>query len=144
MTDTPPPQGFSPHFRKSGLTDPWEPLYSEVLEDRVRIGLYLREAHCNSRGLVHGGLIATLADNAMGLSCAQVCKAQGEAVKGLVTISLHTDFVSSASLGSWLVVDTHFVKAGRSVCFAQATVSADEKIVATASGTFKMLIDREG
>lgn len=22
------PEGFEPHFRKSGLTDPWEPLYS--------------------------------------------------------------------------------------------------------------------
>ena len=44
-----PPEGFEPHFRKSGLTDPWEPLYSVRDEARVRIGLFLREPHCNSR-----------------------------------------------------------------------------------------------
>ena len=27
MTDTDIPDGFEPHFRKSPLTDPWEPLY---------------------------------------------------------------------------------------------------------------------
>ena len=30
---TAPPEGFAPHFRKSPLTDPWEPLYSRVLPD---------------------------------------------------------------------------------------------------------------
>lgn len=139
MSNQAPPTGFTPHFRKSGLTDPWEPLYSLVEPDRVKIGLYLGEAHCNSRGLVHGGLIATLADNSMGLSCAQLAKAGGEDVQGLVTISLHTDFVSSAKLGAWMEVDTDYVKTGRSVCFAQAKVIADGDVIATASGTFKML-----
>lgn len=139
MTDQTPPQGFAPHFRKSGLTDPWEPLYSQTLPDRVQIGLFLGEAHCNSRGLVHGGLIAALADNAMGLSCGQVARAAGSDVKGLVTISLHADYVSSARLGAWLVVDTDYVKVGRTVCFTQAKVLADGEVVATASGTFKVL-----
>ena len=139
MTDLAPPDGFSPHFRRSNVTDPWEPIYSRVLPDRVQIGLYLREPHCNSRGLVHGGLIATLADNAMGLSCGQVSKASNSDVKGLVTISLTTDYVSSARLGAWLVVDTDFVKVGRSVTFAQAKIFGDGKVIATASATFKVL-----
>jgi hypothetical protein len=36
MTDTSAitdiPDGFEPHFRKSPLTDPWEPLYSKRTE----------------------------------------------------------------------------------------------------------------
>jgi hypothetical protein len=28
MSDTEIPVGFERHFRRSGLTDPWEPLYS--------------------------------------------------------------------------------------------------------------------
>jgi len=71
------PDGFKPHFRKSNLTDPWEPIYSSVLEDRVQIGLYLDEPHCNARGFVHGGLISALSDNAMGLSCVQVLRSAG-------------------------------------------------------------------
>ena len=73
---TAPPDGFEPHFRKSSLTEPWEPIYSQRLDDRVVIGLYAREPHTNSRGMVHGGLIAALADNAMGLSCVQVLSAR--------------------------------------------------------------------
>src|SRR5262249_17921287 len=59
------PEGYSPHFRKSPLIEPWEPLYSKQLPDRVVIGLEVRRVHCNSRGLAHGGLISALADNAM-------------------------------------------------------------------------------
>ena len=65
------PAGFEPHFRKSPFTDPWEPLYSRRTETSVSLGLRLARSHTNSRGLIHGGLIASLADNAMGYSCAQ-------------------------------------------------------------------------
>ena len=82
MADRAPPEGFQPHFRKSPLTDPWEPLYSKVLPDRVVIGLYVREPHTNSRGMLHGGLIAALADNAMGLSCGQVLDGGGSQAGG--------------------------------------------------------------
>ena len=55
----------------------------------VQLGLRAREAHANSRGMVHGGLITALADNAMGLSCGD----QIEGVTGLVTINLSVDFI---------------------------------------------------
>ena len=35
MTDTDIPAGFEPHFRKSPLTDPWEPLYSKKTDKAV-------------------------------------------------------------------------------------------------------------
>ena len=37
--DTDIPAGFEPHFRKSPLTDPWEPLYSKRTDKAVIIGL---------------------------------------------------------------------------------------------------------
>ena len=86
------PEGFEPHFRKSPFTDPWEPLYSRRGEKSVAIGLRLAKPHTNSRGLIHGGLIASLADNAMGYSCSQ---ALGWTAS-LVTISLAVDFVGRA------------------------------------------------
>ena len=133
------PEGFSPHFKKSEFTNPWEPLYSSILNDRVLIGLYLSKAHCNSRGFVHGALIAAVADNAMGLSCGQILKSSNSKATGLLTISLHTDYTSTAKVGAWLVVNTDFIKCGRSVCFARSFVKADEKVIATSSATFKVL-----
>ena len=66
-----PPPGFAPHFRKSPVTDAWEPLFSRRADGVVEIGFRASRPHANGRGFVHGGLISALADNAMGLSCAE-------------------------------------------------------------------------
>lgn len=138
MTSPMPPEGFKPHFRKSGFTAPWEPLYSKVTSEKVIIGLFLSEAHCNSRGMVHGGLIASLCDNAMGLSCIQVLKSEKRDVSGLVTVNLSTDYLGSARLGQWMTVDTVLVKTGGTLAFASSLVEADGELVAKSGATFRI------
>jgi acyl-coenzyme A thioesterase PaaI-like protein len=87
--------------------------------------------------MLHGGLIAALADNAMGLSCGQVLAAQDrKAQGGLVTVSMATDFIGAAKMGQWVEVDTQYVKAGRTLCFAQAFVTADGEVIARADARF--------
>jgi uncharacterized protein (TIGR00369 family) len=139
MSDTHIPEGFEPHFRKSPFTDPWEPLYSKKTEKAVIMGLRLARPHTNARGLIHGGLIAALADNAMGYSCAQ---ATGWA-SSLVTISLAIDFVGSAEIGQWLSVESEVIRTGSTICFAQSLIKADEAVIARASGTFRV-VRKEG
>ena len=138
MTAPDIPQGFEPHFRQSPFTDPWEPLFSRQEARKVVIGLWLRDVHCNSRGMVHGGLIASLADNAMGLSAAAALRTEGRDVAGLVTLSLTTDYLGSGHIGDWLDIDTHFVKTGGSICFTDCLVHADERPIARASASFKI------
>lgn len=137
-TQKPPPEGFASHYRKSPLTDPWEPLYSRNTGKAVHIGLWLDERHTNSRGLAHGGLISALADNAMGLSCGL----HVENVGGLVTIGLAIDFLSSAAAGQWLEVAPDVVKAGSTLAFAQCLVTADGKACARGNATFSVLKSR--
>jgi uncharacterized protein (TIGR00369 family) len=139
MSDTHIPEGFEPHFRKSPFTDPWEPLYSKKTEKAVIMGLRLARPHTNARGLIHGGLIAALADNAMGYSCAQ---AMGWA-SSLVTISLAIDFVGSAEIGQWLSVESEVIRTGSTICFAQSLIKADEAVIARASGTFRVVRKKE-
>ena len=129
------PEGFERHFRSSPLTEPWEPIYSKKMERAVIIGLWLAEPHTNSRGLIHGGLIAALADNAMGLSCSV---ASTEPLS-LLTISLSIDYLGSAEKGQWLEIDTNFVKVGGSICFAQCLVTANGAPCARGNATFKAL-----
>ena len=135
MSDTHIPEGFEPHFRKSPFTDPWEPLYSKKTEKAVIMGLRLARPHTNARGLIHGGLIAALADNAMGYSCAH---AMGWA-SSLVTISLAIDFVGSAEIGQWLSIESEVIRTGSTICFAQSLIKADEAVIARASGTFRVV-----
>ena len=134
-----PPDPFTLHTRHSPLTTPWEPIYADVRADRWVLGIEIREPHCNSRGAPHGGLIAALADNAMGLSCGVVLTALKIPSAGLVTVSLSLDYLAAAALGQWLEFDTDFIKPGKSLCFAEATVRADGKPVARAHATFKVV-----
>ena len=135
MTATDIPEGFKPHFRKSPFTDPWEPLYSKKTDKVVIMGLRLAKPHTNARGLIHGGLIASLADNAMGYSCAQT---MGWA-SSLVTISLAVDFVGSAEIGQWLAVESEVIRTGSTICFAQSLIKADDAVIARANGTFRVV-----
>jgi uncharacterized protein (TIGR00369 family) len=135
MTASDIPEGFEPHLRKSPLTEPWEPLYAKKTEKAVIIGLRLARPHTNGRGLIHGGLIAALSDNAMGYSCAQATGG----TTSFVTISLSVDFVGSAAIGQWLAVESEVIRTGGTICFAQCLVKADDAVIARASGTFRVV-----
>jgi uncharacterized protein (TIGR00369 family) len=129
------PEGYEPHFRKSPFTDPWEPLYSRKTDKSVSMGLRLGKAHTNARGLIHGGLIASLADNSMGYSCAQ---ATGWTTS-FVTVSLAVDYVGSAEIGQWLAVDCEVIKTGNTLCFAQSLIKADDTVIARANAAFRVV-----
>lgn len=132
------PEGYVPHFRKSAFTDPWEPLYSHVLPHQISLGTVLREAHCNSRGIIHGGFISAIADNAMGLSCAQMMKAEGREMKNLVTVNLSVDFTGMAKVRDWIATDSEVVKLGGSLGFVRCQMKTRDTIVARANATFKI------
>lgn len=133
------PAGFEPHFRKSPLTEPWEPLYSRRTDKAVIIGLRLAKPHTNGRGLIHGGLIAALSDNAMGYSCAQAMGWNNS----LVTIGLVVDFIGTAQIGQWLAIETEVLRTGSTICFAQSLIKADDVVIARANATFRVVPNRE-
>ena len=134
------PAGFERHFRRSPLTEPWEPIYSKMTDRAVIIGLRLAKPHTNGRGLIHGGLIAALADNAMGHSCGH----QMGGMSSLVTISLAVDFIGTAQVGQWLAVEPEVIKTGSTICFAQSLIKADEVVIARANGTFRVVPKKDG
>ena len=133
------PEGFERHFRQSPLTDPWEPLYSKRTDKAVIIGLRLARPHTNARGMIHGGLIAALADSAMGHSCGHVMMGSSS----LVTIGLAVDFVGTAQVGQWLAVEPEVIKTGGTICFAQSLIKSDGVVIARANGTFRVVPKKE-
>ena len=132
------PSDYAPHFRKSAFTDPWEPLYSLITPEQISLGTILRDAHCNSRGIIHGGFISAIADNAMGLSCVQIMKGEGRDVKSLVTVNLSVDFTGMAKIGDWIATDSEVVKLGGSLGFVRTRLVTDASIIARANATFKL------
>lgn len=138
---THPPDGFVPHDRSSPVTDPWAPLFSARGPAQVRIGFHLGPQHCNARGMLHGGVIAALVDNAMGLSLGA---ALGEAAKiagasGIVTTSLSVDYLGAAQIGQWVEIAPRVVKASSGSGVVDALVKADGEIIARANASFRIL-----
>lgn len=127
------PESFAPHFRKSPLTDPWEPLYSKKEDGAVILAAHVRVPHVNGRGFAHGGFLTALADNAMGLTCVE--RSGGET--SFVTVGLSVDFLGSARIGQWLEVRTDFTKLGKTLSFARCLVRADDEVCARANATFR-------
>ena len=64
-----------------------------VVGDRVEVTLPLEERHLNQLGIAHGGAVATLADNSMGLACLVVAQSL------LVTVEFKISFVRPARKG---------------------------------------------
>jgi uncharacterized protein (TIGR00369 family) len=132
------PSGFAPHFRKSPVTDPWEPLYSRRRGDAVDLLLEVSAAHCNSRGFLHGGVLAALCDNVMGLSLGA---ALNNANANIVTITLTLDYLGSAKAGDIILIEPRVIRAGGSIGVCDALAKCGDKIVVRANATFSVRIN---
>lgn len=125
------PDGFVRNSRSSPLTAPWEPVFYRELDGLVQLGLRVAEPHCNSRGFAHGGLIASLADNAMGLSLSLAAQ-----VGAGVTTHLSLDYMRSVRCGQWLQFEPRVVRVGKNLGVVDALITADGTVVARADATF--------
>jgi uncharacterized protein (TIGR00369 family) len=95
---------------------------------RLRIG----DAHLNPNGVVHGAVLFALVDTAMG-SAAMSVLAEGQYA---TSVDIQLRFVRPASEGE-LVADVEVLKRGRHVIHLEGrVVGDDERVIATAAGTF--------
>ena len=136
------PTGFEPHTRRSPVTDAWQPLLARISRAAFELGVVIAEAHCNGRGFVHGGVVAALTDNAMGLSVVQEARRRGgapAAAISAVTVGLAVDYLANGKVGQWLQVSPRLLKVGKSLGFVDAVVTADGEPIARANATFRLI-----
>jgi uncharacterized protein (TIGR00369 family) len=101
-------------------------------EDKAVIALQVRPEHLNLAGIVHGGVLASLLDNAMGLVAILACP--GERT---VTTGLNVHYLQSSSEGR-LTCEAALVHRTRRTLTLEARV-ADNKgeLLVWGSGTFR-------
>jgi uncharacterized protein (TIGR00369 family) len=105
----------------------------EMEDGRARVVLDAADQHLNPHGTVHGGMIATLCDTAMG--AAVVAAAPDDESPHPVTIELKVTYLEPATPGE--VVATATVrKRGKRITVVEAEVSQGGDVVALALGTF--------
>jgi len=90
--------------------------------------------HCNARGVVHGGMLMTFADQVLGLT---VQRAVGNL--DVATVSLHCDLISSAAPGDLVEGEAVVTRITRSIVFVRGSLRCGERPVMTASGLWKRL-----
>ena len=128
------PQGFEKLTRKSPFLEPIGPIYRKEIPPTLILGLRIEERHTNARGFVHGGLISTICDIALGYALALHDTPPDSAV----TVSLTTDLFGAAKIGDWLEVRAVAKRVGGNLAFSAADVTADGTPVAQARAVFKV------
>ncbi len=126
------PEGFEPLGRLSPVIEMIGPVYKRGHGAGLALGLRAERKHCNTRGTVHGGILATLADIALGYSLAF----STEPPTAAVTASLSLDFAGAANAGDWLEATVDFQKLGKRLAFANCYISAEGQRVVRASAVF--------
>ena len=118
----------TPFYRWSGI---------ELVDARLGEADVAFEAgneHVNVQGLVHGGMLATLADTAMGLAVRTVL----DPGRRHVTVHLGVEFLSPGRPGR-IVAHGRTVKIGRQLGFAEAdVVDARGRLLARARATLSV------
>ena len=103
----------------------------------VRLGWEARPDHRNLQGLVHGGILATLADIAMGLAVRTVVGP----TRRHVTIDLHVHYLRPARPGRLEALGS-VVRVGTHVGFAEGSLTdAAGRLLVRASGTYSVTGD---
>jgi acyl-coenzyme A thioesterase 13 len=129
------PEGFGPLFRTSPLLDALGPFYGKGTGADLVIGLRAEDKHTNSRGAVHGGVLATIGDIALGYTMAF----SSDPPRRATTASLTIDYIGSAKAGDWIEARVDKYKIGKTLAFANAYLTVNDTQVARVSAVFAVL-----
>lgn len=92
--------------------------------------------HRNRRGVVQGGMLATLADRAMGQAGRL---ANGDRDQATIQLDLH--YIDTAHIGEFIVARCRVVRRTHRIMFLECEIMAADRLVAKASGIWKVLRD---
>jgi uncharacterized protein (TIGR00369 family) len=109
-------------------------LFKTIKENEYQFKAIINENHLNAAGITHGGFIAAVVDAGAGTAAHRSADNSP-----CVTISLELKFISPVQLGQEIIGNTKIQKKTKSMIFLTCELTAANKIVATASGVWKIL-----
>ena len=109
-------------------------LFKKISESEYEFKTTINKNHLNAAGITHGGFIAALVDAGAGTAAHR-----SSDNSPCVTISLEIKFISAVHLAQELIGITKIQKKTKSMIFLTCELRAEKKIVATASGVWKIL-----
>jgi acyl-coenzyme A thioesterase 13 len=101
-------------------------------DDPLRMGFLVEGAKLNARGILHAGVIATIADVAIGHALGSTTTPPTRAV----TVNLSCQLLGVARHGDWVDVTVDPTRLGRRLGAGSATFTTGDRLVATATALF--------
>ncbi|GJD54151.1 PaaI family thioesterase [Methylobacterium dankookense] len=124
------PAGFEP-IHDVGFIDHVGPVYRRA---DGAYGFRAAQKHANLIQVVHGGMLMSFADRALGETA--MAAADGA---NCVTIQMEMQFIDVARLGDWIEARPEVVRRTGSLVFLRTDLRAGERRVAAATGVWKIL-----
>jgi|ERR1700731_132135 uncharacterized protein (TIGR00369 family) len=129
-----PPAGYS----ETRLIDPFEIYVGPVLEKgekgAKRFALRVDKRHLNMRGVVHGGMLMTFADAALGQAA---WDATDHAPS--VTLNMQSHFLRGVKEGDLIEVEPKLMRQTRALLFIRGDFTVSGEVVMTVASVWKLL-----
>ena len=109
-------------------------LFRNISDTEYEFKTTINENHLNGIGITHGGFICSLIDAGAG-TAAHRCAGQAPCV----TVSLDLKFIATTKIGDEIVGFTKILKKTKSMVFLICHLKSKDKIIASASGIWKIL-----
>ncbi|MOA09716.1 Thioesterase superfamily protein [compost metagenome] len=94
------------------------------------MALRVGEPHTNMHGMAHGGLLATLADSALGHTIAQQLQVS------VVTVQMSVEYLNAVKPGDWLQAHVRIDKQGRRLIYANCLLQVEGRVMLKANAVF--------
>ena len=132
MDGEPPPPGWELAPAQGPFLENAGPLFIKQGDGETTLALLASDRHANNAGTVMGGMLAAIADHALGRAIAREDQDDG----GRVTVSLTVDFLKPANPGDWIESRTSVDRVGGSLAFADCSLVVEGAEVVRARAVF--------
>jgi len=109
------------------------PIAYEQSGDDTKLSFTIADQHLNGDGFLHGGMMMTLASAVLGQLARQ---SAGDSPSA--PLSVNCDFVGPGKPGAKVSGTAEITRRTRSVIFASAELRADDQLMMTATGVYRV------
>ena len=125
-------------FTETKLIDPFEvfigPVFEQGAPGEKTFALPIDERHVNARGVIHGGMLMTFADCALGQAVWDVTDRAPS-----VTLNMQGQFLKSAKAGDIVLVKPELIRRTKAFVFMRGDFRVKDDIVFAATSVWKLL-----
>lgn len=111
------------------------PLYHRPFDggDISRFRFLPENKHRNRNGVVHGGMLLTFADRAMGFTARR-----GEMVRKQATVQLEAQFIRAVRIGDVVDFEGRILRQTRHLVFVSGLMTVEGEVALSAQGVWKL------